>query len=209
MIENYEKKYNALVKQEEKIKNFVDENVRYQLLKDLNAAKTEIRKNASENLSASDRVYLARHPKRPKTTAFIANLLEDPIYFHGDRNYGDDKSIIGGIATFQGEPVTFLATAKGETLEENLKYNFGMPNPEGYRKAIRLMEQANKFKRPVLTFVDTPGAYPGSEAEERGQGEAIAACIHCMTGLKVPVIALITGEGGSGGALALGLLPIR
>jgi len=203
MIENYEKKYKALVKQEEKIKNFTDENVRFQLMKDLHIAKVKIRKKASENLSASDRVYLARHPKRPKTLSFIETLLDDPIYFHGDRAYGDDKSIAGGIAEFNGEPVTFLATVKGETLEENLKYNFGMPNPEGYRKAIRLMMQADKFKRPIITFVDTPGAYPGSEAEERGQGEAIASCIQCMTGLKVPVITVITGEGGSGGALAL------
>ncbi|NLN96835.1 MAG: acetyl-CoA carboxylase carboxyltransferase subunit alpha [Eubacteriaceae bacterium] len=203
MIENYEKKYRALVKQEEKIKNFTDENVRFHLLQDLHIAKVKTRKKASKNLSASDRVYLARHPKRPKTKTFVETLLDEPIYFHGDRAFGDDKSIAGGIAEFNGDPVTFLATVKGETLEENLKYNFGMPSPEGYRKAIRLMRQADKFNRPIITFVDTPGAYPGSEAEKRGQGEAIASCIECMTGLKVPVITVITGEGGSGGALAL------
>ena len=122
----------------------------------------------------------------------------------GDRLCGEDAAILGGVALFHGRPVTVIGTRKGKTLEENLKCNFGMPNPEGYRKALRLMRQAEKFRRPILTFIDTSGAYPGLEAEARGQGEAIARNLYEMSRLTVPVIAVITGEGNSGGALALG-----
>ena len=125
--------------------------------------------------------------------------------FHGDRSYGDDKAIIGGIAKFHGKPVTVIVQEKGTNTKENIAHNFGMPMPEGYRKALRLMKQAEKFDRPIITFIDTPGAYPGKDAEERGQGEAIARNLMEMSGLTVPVIAVVTGEGSSGGALALGV----
>lgn len=157
----------------------------------------------SYDLKAYERLELARDENRPKGKDFIDNIIEEAIFLHGDRYYGDDKSILGGIGYINSRPVTFIATNKGKTLEENVKYNFGMPRPEGYRKALRLMKQAEKFNRPIITFIDTPGAYPGIEAEERGQGEAIARNIMEMGSLKVPIIAVFTGEGGSGGALAL------
>ena len=150
-----------------------------------------------------EKVRLARHPDRPGTVDFIHALFTDFIEQRGDRLCGEDASILGGIARFHGRPVTVVGHRKGKNLEENLRCNFGMPSPEGYRKAQRLMRQAEKFGRTVITFVDTPGAYPGKEAEERGQGEAIAQCLALMSALTVPVIAVITGEGGSGGALAL------
>ncbi len=150
-----------------------------------------------------EKVRLARHPDRPGTVDFIHALFTDFFEQRGDRLCGEDASILGGIARFHGRPVTVMGHRKGKNLEENLRCNFGMPSPEGYRKAQRLMRQAEKFGRPVITFVDTPGAYPGKEAEERGQGEAIAQCLALMSALTVPVIAVITGEGGSGGALAL------
>ncbi len=150
-----------------------------------------------------EKVKLARHPDRPGTADFIDALFTDFFAQRGDRLCGEDASILGGIARFHGRPVTVIGHRKGKNLEENLRCNFGMPSPEGYRKAQRLMRQAEKFRRPVITFVDTPGAYPGKEAEERGQGEAIAQCLALMSALEVPVISVITGEGGSGGALAL------
>lgn len=150
-----------------------------------------------------EKVKLARHPERPGTADFIDALFTDFFEQRGDRLGGEDPSILGGIARFHGRPVTVVGHRKGKNLEENLRCNFGMPSPEGYRKAQRLMRQAEKFSRPVITFVDTPGAYPGKEAEERGQGEAIAQCLALMSSLEVPTIAVITGEGGSGGALAL------
>lgn len=150
-----------------------------------------------------EKVKIARHPERPGTADFIENLFTGFFEQRGDRLCGEDGSILGGIAWFHGRPVTVIGHRKGKNLEENLVCNFGMPSPEGYRKAQRLMRQAEKFGRPVITFVDTPGAYPGKEAEERGQGEAIAQCLALMSALEVPIISVITGEGGSGGALAL------
>lgn len=150
-----------------------------------------------------DRVLLARHEKRPKAKDFIENIIKEPIFLHGDRLFADDKSIVGGIGYLEDIPVTFIGTNKGKCLEGNVDCNFGMPKPEGYRKALRLMKQAEKFNRPIITFIDTPGAYPGVDAEERGQGEAIARNMLEMGKLKVPIISIITGEGGSGGALAL------
>ena len=152
-----------------------------------------------------EKVKLARHPERPGTADFIEALFTDFFEQRGDRQCREDGSILGGIARFHGRPVTVIGHRKGKNLEENLRCNFGMPGPEGYRKAQRLMRQAEKFGRPILTFIDTPGAYPGKEAEERGQGEAIAQCLALMSALTVPTIALVTGEGGSGGALALGV----
>ena len=155
------------------------------------------------DLSAADRVYLARHPKRPHIDDFIEHLFTDFFEQKGDHLYDEDASIYGGIARYKGMPVTVLGHRKGRTMEENIRFNFGMPRPEGYRKALRLMEQAEKFGRPIITFIDTPGAYPGMEAEEHGQGEAIARNLAAMSSLHVPVIAVVTGEGNSGGALAI------
>ena len=158
-----------------------------------------------KNLSAEEKVFLARHPKRPKIDEYIDALFTDFFEQKGDRASSDYTSILGGIAMYKGTPVTVIGHRKGNTLEENMAYNFGMPEPEGYRKALRMMEQAEKFGRPIITFIDTPGAYPGKEAEEHGQGEAIARNLMVMSGLHVPIIAVVTGEGSSGGALALGV----
>ena len=153
--------------------------------------------------TAAERVALARHPQRPGICDFIDGLFTDFFEQKGDRLHREDPAILGGVALYHGRPVTVIGTRKGKTLEENLRCNFGMPGPEGYRKALRLMRQAEKFRRPVLTFIDTSGAYPGLEAEANGQGEAIARNLFEMSRLTVPVIAVITGEGNSGGALAL------
>lgn len=154
-------------------------------------------------LSAWERVQLSRKMDRPSGSDYIEALFDDFTELHGDRTYGDDKAIIGGIASFHGMPVTVIAQQKGNNTKENIYHNFGMPMPEGYRKALRLMKQAEKFHRPVICFVDTPGAFCGVEAEERGQGEAIAKNLMELSGLKIPVLSIVTGEGGSGGALAL------
>ena len=156
-------------------------------------------------LTAAQRVAIARNYERPGTEAYIESFITEFYELHGDRSYGDDLSIIGGIGYLDQIPVTIIGNRKGKTLEENIACNFGMPNPEGYRKALRLMKQAEKYNRPVITFINTPGAYPGMEAEERGQGEAIARNLMEMAGLQVPIIAVVIGEGGSGGALALGV----
>lgn len=166
--------------------------------------------------TAWDRVCLARMPERPKALDYINEIFTDFMELHGDRNFGDDKSIVGGIAILegvydagdnefgtQGIPVTVIGEQKGKKAKENMERNFGMPNPEGYRKALRLMKQAEKFNRPIITFIDTPGAYPGIGAEERGQGEAIAKNMLEMAQLKVPIICIVIGEGSSGGALAI------
>lgn len=154
-------------------------------------------------ISPWDRVLLAREQKRPTALEYINELFEDFVEFHGDRYYGDDHAIVGGIASLDGISVTVIGEQKGMDIKDNIYRNFGMPSPEGYRKALRLMKQAEKFNRPIITFVDTPGAYCGVAAEERGQGEAIARNLMEMAGLKVPVITFIIGEGGSGGALAI------
>lgn len=156
-----------------------------------------------EKLTAWQRVELSRRKDRPVGSDYIDALFTDFVEFHGDRYFSDDKAIIGGVARFHGMPVTVIAQAKGRNTKENIERNFGMPEPEGYRKALRLMKQAEKFARPVICLVDTPGAFCGLEAEERGQGEAIARNIYEMSGLKVPVVSIIIGEGGSGGALAM------
>lgn len=163
----------------------------------------KIKKETYKNLSAWDRVSMARSANRPKAQDYIEELFDSFYALQGDRCFGEDASIIGGIGTFHGIPVTILAQSKGKNLEENMQKNFGMVNPEGYRKALRLAKQAEKFQRPIITFVDTPGAYPGKGAEERGQAEAIANCLYTFSNLKTPVICVVLSEGGSGGALAL------
>lgn len=154
-------------------------------------------------LSAAERLALARHPKRPGTEDYIQAIFSQFFPMKGDRLCGEDSAILGGVALFRGTPVTVIGTHKGKTLDEHLRCNFGMPSPEGYRKALRLMKQAEKFRRPIITFIDTPGAYPGMQAEAHGQGEAIARNLYEMSQLTVPILSVITGEGNSGGALAL------
>ncbi len=158
-----------------------------------------------KDLEPYDKVYLARHKKRPKITEYIDSIFDDFFEQEGDALGKEDASILGGIALYNGRPVTVIGHRKGNDLTENLKCNFGMSGPEGYRKALRLMKQAEKFGRPIITFIDTPGAYPGLEAEMYGQGNAIAVNLAKMSSLKVPVIAIVTGEGSSGGALGLGV----
>lgn len=158
-----------------------------------------------KNLNSHDKVYLARHKKRPKITEYVDAIFDDFFEQRGDALGKEDASIYGGIAMYHGIPVTVIGHRKGNDLEENMQCNFGMPGPEGYRKALRLMKQAEKFGRPVITFIDTPGAYPGLEAENNGQGSAIAVNLAKMSALQVPVVAVVTGEGSSGGALAIGV----
>ena len=158
---------------------------------------------AMKNLSPTDKVAVARHKDRPNVSEYIEEMFEEFFELKGDHYFGEDESILAGLAFFHGIAVTVIGQKKGKTLEENLRCNFGMPNPEGYRKALRLMKQAEKFKRPIITLIDTPGAYPGIDAEARGQSEAIARNLAEMSALEVPIIAVIIGEGNSGGALAL------
>ncbi len=156
-------------------------------------------------LTPWQKTLVARHARRPYTLDYVRYLLEDWTELHGDRRYSDDPAIVGGFGTFRGRPVLVVGHQKGRDTKEKIQRNFGMPRPEGYRKALRLMCLAEKFRRPVLTFIDTPGAYPGIGAEERGQAEAIALNLREMARLTVPVVATVTGEGGSGGALAIGV----
>lgn len=153
--------------------------------------------------SAWEKVLIARDQNRPKANDFIPLLFQNFISLHGDRGFKDDKALIGGLAYFDSIPVTVLAQNKGKSIEENIRFNYAMMHPEGYRKAMRLASQAEKFNRPIITLVDTPGAYPGKEAEERGQASAIAHCLALFSTISVPVIAIVLSEGGSGGALAL------
>lgn len=165
----------------------------------------QLRKEIYESLTPYQRVIMARHPKRPTTLDYINMLFDEFIEFHGDRTYRDDQAIVGGVGLFEGQPVTIIGPQKGRDTKENIARNFGLPHPEGYRKALRLMKQAEKFERPIITLIDVVGAYPGIEAEERGQGLVIAECIEKMSFLRTPILSIITGEGGSGGALAIGV----
>ncbi|SDB83482.1 acetyl-CoA carboxylase carboxyltransferase subunit alpha [Shouchella lonarensis] len=157
------------------------------------------------NLQPWDRVQIARHHHRPTTLDYVAELFDSFLEMHGDRLFGDDQAIVGGIALYKGQPVTVIGHQRGKDTKENIRRFFGSPHPEGYRKALRLMKQAEKFGRPIICLIDTKGAYPGKSAEERGQSEAIARNLLEMAGLHVPTISIVIGEGGSGGALALGV----
>jgi acetyl-CoA carboxylase carboxyl transferase subunit alpha len=157
------------------------------------------------NLTTWQKVQIARHASRPTTLHYIHTIFTDFLELHGDRLYGDDSAIVGGIAKLNGLPVTVIGHERGTDTKDKISRNFGLPHPEGYRKALRLMEQANKFGRPIITFIDTQGAHPGMEAEERGQSEAIARNLREMAGFSVPIICVVTGEGGSGGALGIGV----
>ena len=163
----------------------------------------DYKKELYSKLKPSQKLQIARHPERPKFLDYVELMCEDFIELHGDREGMDDRAIIGGIAKIDGKPVMIIGIQKGKTTKENLEYNFGMPQPQGYRKALRLFNHANKFNMPIVTLIDTPGAYPGIKAEETGQGVAIATNLREMSKLNVPIVAIITGEGCSGGALGL------
>ena len=171
----------------------------------LQAKSRELTKSIFSNLSAWQIAQLARHPQRPYTLDYLAEMFTDFEELHGDRSFADDPALIGGMGRLDGRPVMVIGHQKGRTTKEKLDRNFGMPRPEGYRKALRLMRMAEKFRLPILTFIDTPGAYPGVGAEERGQSEAIAQNLYVMSRLRVPIICSVIGEGGSGGALAIGI----
>lgn len=174
-------------------------------IENLEGRLEKLEKEIYENMKPWDRVQIARHPNRPTTLDYIGLLFNDFFECHGDRYFGDDEAIVGGVAMYRGIPVTVIGHQRGKDTKENIRRNFGMPHPEGYRKALRLMYQAEKFRRPIICFIDTKGAYPGKAAEERGQSEAIAKNLFEMASLKVPVVCIVIGEGGSGGALALGV----
>ncbi|MBV9079704.1 MAG: acetyl-CoA carboxylase carboxyltransferase subunit alpha [Elusimicrobia bacterium] len=172
-------------------------------IKALQAKYQDLKQKVYAHLSPWQRVQLARHPKRPYFGDYVPRLFDDFMELHGDRAFGDDAALMGGLAKFEGRPVVVIGHRKGRTLQEALEQNFGMPHPEGYRKALRLMELAERFHMPVFCFVDTAGAYPGIGAEERGQAEAIARNLREMANLKTPIVVTVIGEGGSGGALAI------
>jgi acetyl-CoA carboxylase carboxyl transferase subunit alpha len=174
-------------------------------VKSLTAKLNELKAQTYKNLRPIEQVQVARHPKRPYTLDYIERVFTDWIELHGDRAFRDDEAIVGGWARLRGTSVMVIGHQKGRNMKDNLRRNFGMAHPEGYRKSLRLMKQAEKFGRPVITLIDTPGAYPGIGAEERGQGEAIARNLREMASLRAPLISLVIGEGGSGGALALGV----
>lgn len=165
----------------------------------------KLQKEIYNDLEAWQILQIARHPERPGTGDYLDFMFDEFIELHGDRRFGDDRALVGGIGLLEGEPVTLIGHQKGRTTNQNLKRNFGMTHPEGYRKALRLMKQAEKFERPVINLINTPGAYPGVGAEERGQAEAIARNLMDMSDLSVPIIVVVIGEGGSGGALGIGL----
>ncbi len=194
------------------LENKIEEMRRYQdnldirtEVENLEKKVEELKKSIYKNLTRWQRVQLARHPERPYTLDYIYLMTEDFVELHGDRLYGDDKAIIGGFAKIDGRKVMIIGHQKGRDTKSNLYRNFGMPNPEGYRKARRLMELAAKFNVPVVTLIDTPGAFPGLEAEEHGQAEAIAKNLFVMSRLRVPIVVVIIGEGASGGALGIGV----
>jgi acetyl-CoA carboxylase carboxyl transferase subunit alpha len=174
-------------------------------LRRLDAERRKLERTLYETLSAWQRVQLARHIDRPQTLDYVARVCADFFELHGDRAFGDDAAIVGGLGTYRGEPIVVVGHQRGHSTEERLRRNFGMASPEGYRKALRLFRLAERLRIPILTFIDTQGAYPGVGAEERGQAEAIAHTLRTMALLRVPIVSVVIGEGGSGGALALGL----
>lgn len=204
---DYEDKYENI---QDKIKELVElsGSLDFDLsgeIKVLESKLQAIRDQKYQNLTPWEKILLARNPERPTTIQYLDNICDEWIELHGDRLYGDDHAVVGGIGAFNGMPVTVIGHQRGKDTNENIKRNFGMPHPEGYRKVHRLLVQAEKFGRPILTFIDTQGAYPGAGAEERGQPVAIAQDLMLLSGLSVPIISTVIGEGGSGGALALGV----
>ncbi|MDD2619158.1 MAG: acetyl-CoA carboxylase carboxyltransferase subunit alpha [Syntrophomonadaceae bacterium] len=202
---DYEQKIKDLKGKLEEL-NDLSKNMQFDLSNEIEILEQKIqedRETRYQNLEPWEKVLLSRNPERPGAVDYIAALCDDWVELHGDRCFSEDAAIIAGIGSFEGQPLTILGYRKGKNTKENLLFNFGMPNPEGYRKIERLLRQAEKFNRPVLTFIDTPGAYPGIGAEERGQAWSISKVLMTMASLKVPVLAVVTGEGGSGGALTL------
>jgi len=204
---DFERQIIELERRIEDLKNFTSaENIELtEELSRLEAKADSLRTKTYSNLSRWQRVQLARHPRRPYTLDLVERIFDSFTELHGDRAFADDAAIVGGMARLGGRPVMVVGHQKGRDTKENIRRNFGMPNPEGYRKALRLMEMANRFAVPIVTFIDTPGAYPGIGAEERGQSEAIARNLREMARFRVPIVCVVIGEGGSGGALALGV----
>lgn len=203
----FERPLVELQKKIDELKNFTSEkeiDFSEEIIK-LEEKSTKLAKDIYGSLTPTQRIQIARHAARPTTLDYIQKLFTSFIEVHGDRLFGDDPAIVAGIAKLDGKPVTVIGHQKGKDTKENIVRNFGMPHPEGYRKALRAMQQANKFGRPIICFIDTPGAYPGMAAEERGQSEAIARNLKEMASFAVPIICVVTGEGGSGGALAIGV----
>ncbi|HEY4612769.1 MAG TPA: acetyl-CoA carboxylase carboxyltransferase subunit alpha [Bacteroidota bacterium] len=205
LVLEFEKPILELEKKIEEMRKYSDNLDISQEISMLEKKIDQLRRSIYSNLTRWQKVQLARHPDRPYTLDYIDGMLDDFIELHGDRFHGDDKAIVGGFGKLAGETVMILGHQKGRDTKSNLYRNFGMPNPEGYRKALRLMKLAQKFNKPVITLLDTPGAYPGIEAEERGQAEAIARNLFEMSHLPVPIIVVIIGEGASGGALGIGV----
>ncbi|MDD2509833.1 MAG: acetyl-CoA carboxylase carboxyltransferase subunit alpha [Syntrophomonas sp.] len=202
---DYEQRVREIREKLEELNN-LSSSMEFDLSREIESLEEKIENNRErryQNLSPWEKVLLSRHPERPNSNDYISYFCEEWIELHGDRHFGDDTSVIGGIGRFNGQAVTILGYRKGKDTRENLQFNFGMPHPEGYRKIRRLLLQAEKFQRPVITLIDTPGAYPGIGAEERGQAWAISQVLMTLSALEVPVIAVVSGEGGSGGALAL------
>lgn len=206
---DFEKPISELESQTEKLKETHDKNKNLDISKELSQLESKTEKLLHEiydNLNAWQISQVSRHPQRPYTLDYIEKLFTDFEELHGDRAFADDPAIVGGLASFEGMPVMVIGHQKGRDVKERQFRNFGMPKPEGYRKALRLYKLAEKFNVPIITLIDTPGAYPGINAEERGQSEAIARNLYAMSELKVPIIGIVIGEGGSGGALALGVV---
>ncbi|MDY6821374.1 MAG: acetyl-CoA carboxylase carboxyltransferase subunit alpha [Deferribacterota bacterium] len=201
----FEKDIVELEKKIDELKSLVDieDSDLNKEIENLESKLAKVKENIYKNLTPAQKLMVARHPNRPYTLDYARLVFKDFIELHGDRLFADDLAIVSGIAKFEGEPLVIVGHQKGRKTKENIKRNFGMANPEGYRKALRIFYQATKFNRPIITFVDTPGANPGIGAEERGQAEAIARNLKEMAGLTVPIITIITGEGGSGGALGI------
>jgi acetyl-CoA carboxylase carboxyl transferase subunit alpha len=207
-MENYLEFEKPIAELDEKIiaLNSVDGNIDIESeKKSLEEKSLELTKKIFANLDDLQTSQIARHPSRPYTLDYLPQVFDDFTELHGDRAYGDDSAIIGGIASIGEQKMMFIGQQKGRTTKEKIHHNFGMPRPEGYRKALRLMQMAEKFNLPIISFIDTPGAYPGIGAEERGQSEAIAKNLLVMSNLKTPIISIVIGEGGSGGALAIGV----
>lgn len=205
---DFEQPIKDLYEQIDQTKKLADKNQKVDYsstLKQLSDSIIDKRKEITEHLTPWQRVQLSRHPDRPYTLKYIDKMTSDFVELHGDRNMGDDKAMVGGFAQLDGETVMIIGQQKGSNTKMRQMRNFGMANPEGYRKALRLMRLAEKFDKPIITLIDTPGAFPGMEAEERGQGEAIARNIYEMIRIKVPIICVIIGEGASGGALGIGV----
>jgi len=203
---SFEKPVAALVNRVRELRSLAQHDPRFEVaLRHLEERCTRVARELFADLSPGQKVQLSRHPNRPYTLDYIGHLFEDFVELHGDRAYGDDAAIVSGLARFHGRSVVVLGHQKGRGAKENVKRNFGMPHPEGYRKASRMYELASRFGLPIIAFIDTPGAYPGLGAEERGQSEAIGQCLAAMSRARVPIVATIVGEGGSGGALALGV----